>query len=86
VGCLVGSFSPLALTPSHFVDTLEEKINDWTGGSRFSRILLSTIFFSFVFGPRKISDREKEEKLRQARRDKGKGVEARATERVIEGE
>jgi len=32
-----------------------------------------------VFGPRKISDREKEERLRQARRDKGKGVEARVT-------
>jgi len=40
-------------------------------------ILLSTIFFSFLFGPKRISDGEKEKRRRQSWRDKGKGVEGR---------
>lgn len=70
------------------MNTVEERINDWTGEPRFFRILVSSIFFSFLFGPKRISDREEGESARQDRGDGGEDVEIGAIPagQAIEGE
>ncbi|RPA97569.1 hypothetical protein L873DRAFT_1809633 [Choiromyces venosus 120613-1] len=47
-------------------------------------IIVCAIFFSFLFGPKRISDREEAERARQARMDKGKDAEMGVTEGVKE--
>ena len=62
------------------MNTPEEKINDWTRGRHFSRILLYTIVFHFSFKLALIPDWKNGGRRLQAWRYKGRGVESRATE------
>lgn len=61
------------------MNTPEEKINDWTRGRHFSRILLYAIVFHFPFKLALIPDRKNGGRRLQAWTYEWRGVESRAT-------